>query len=461
MSMFAIVEENVRSKPDVPLPRIRDPLDEGGPPYSNAVCLGCNRKQSSAPQQPFSTCSQCHAVKYCSRDCQLKDWKGKGDGPTKPRKHKDICPQLKAAIAEFQNHPIAGVKLRSDVFSDWANQHCSNGSFHLHEFLARKQLLGGAEKGFWAIPDVLTPYHTVGQDQHGFQNGHMLLQTAWPSMQEGWTTALNEPEQIDVTQSPPNPLVLSTRIQGWKDYITWRNLPPSSVAPLLMTNVLTLYHMLQNELHLYDPHPKEGQQAEPLQIYVLAVEAELNQIPLLQELLHLMPGIDLELIYLSPAAKAICEQAAGSDNLLTTSNYVLDVTAQHGGRLRVRVDPTYALYEDVPNTIQPHAVVGLNAGLASYKTWAPAMHKILRMGTPFCFSDQTKLIQQFAVDQWIPSVVTTINNAFPNYRQLVVPDDMTIRLNPFHGIVGRDVAYILAPNISNGYLLTSTMAAQE
>ena len=51
--------------------------------------------------------------------------------------------------------------------------------------------------------------------------------------------------------------------------------------------------------------------------------------------------------------------------------------------------------------------------------------------------------------------VTTINTAFPNYRQLAVPEQLTIQLNPFHGIVGRDIASILAPNLSNGYLITA------
>jgi hypothetical protein len=102
----------------------------------------------------------------------------------------------------------------------------------------------------------------------------------------------------------------------------------------------------------------------------------------------------------------------------------------------------------------PDAVLGLNAGLGSYPAWQAALHKIIRMGTPFCFSDQTQLIHRFTETNLLPSVVTTINKAFPNYRQLQVPD-VNIQLNPFHGVIGRDVAYVLAPNISNGYLITA------
>eukprot|EP00978_Attheya_sp_CCMP212_P006992 scaffold16351_cov64-Attheya_sp.AAC.1 len=454
VSMFEIVKSRVQSKPDVPLHKMRD---QPGKPYTSHICLGCGQKQrdtininniSNNTSKIFMTCARCKAVKYCCRDCQVLDWKGKGSGPTKPRKHKDICAELQEAIQEFQSHPTAGPFLRTRVFQKWADQHHpEDGTFHMHEFLARKKLLGGAKVGFWAIPDVLTPYHTAGKDRRGFQNGQMLLKEDFPSMIEGWTTALDKTERVDVTQPPPNPLPAGG-IKGWEDYVKLRNLSPTSVAPLLMTNVLSIYQMIQHELELLAL-------GSSLKVYVLAVEAELNQIPLLQELLYLLPGVDLELIYLSPAAKAICDEAKDKPCLLTRRNFtVLDV--QEGtGRLRVKLDPDYGHYDEVAHDIVPDAVLGLNAGLGSYSAWAPTLHKIIRMGTPFCFSDQTKLIHRFTETNWLPiSVVRTINNAFPNYRQLQMPD-VTIQLNPFHGIVGRDVAYVLAPNISNGYLITA------
>lgn len=452
VSMFDMVRKLVQSKPaDLPLYRIRD-----GPsrPFNQFVCLGCGRKQSQV-DTAFSSCAQCHAVKYCSKECQVKDWKGQGQGPTKPRKHKDLCSELKHAILEFESHPTAGQRLRTQVFSSWANQHHPDAkSFHLHEFLERRQLLGGASKGFWAVPDVKTPYHTSGKDRHGFQNGQMLLQSAFPSMAEGWTTFLKEDDRIDVTQSPPNPISKIGGLSRWEDYLKFRDLPSTSVAPLLMTNVLTIYHMIQNVLQL-------PALQKPLLVYVLAVESELNQIPLLQELTHVLPSVDLELVNLSPAAKAICDtavaQGAGGDSCLLSpgKEYVLDIqneTTQ--SRLRVKLDRMHGLYDEVPYNVQPDAVLALNAGLGAYPAWAPAMQKILRQGTPFCFSDQTHLIHRFAETNWLPSAVDTINKAFPNYPQLVVPET-NIALNPFHGIVNRDVAFVLSPNISNGYLLTA------
>lgn len=443
MSMFDIIQSRVSAKPDVPLYEIRD-----GPSkrFSSLVCMGCGKRDNQLNKsQTFLTCSQCKAVNYCSKECQIKDWKGIGSGPLKPRKHKDICKDLEEDIREFHHHKTAGKSLRTTLFHDWADQHHpTEGTFHIHEFLCRHHLLGGEQGGFWSVPDVLTPYHTKGSDGSGFQNGRMLLKDKFPTMNDGWKLEKND--CVDVSLPPLNPLP-NGGVKCWRDYVQFRNISKSSLTPLLLSNVLTIYQMIQHELEL--PALKSC-----LKVYVLAVESELNQIPLLQELLYLLPGTDLELIYLSPATKAICDEAKGTSCIITNRKYtVLDVK-EGNSRLRVTLDPEHEYYDEIPNNCEPDAVLGLNAGLGSYSTWAPTMHKILRMGTPFCFSDQTKIIHRFTESYWLPiGVIQTINKAFPNYPQLTMPD-LTINLNPFHGIVGRDVAFMLAPNISNGYIIT-------
>lgn len=447
-AMFTIVRNRVDSKsPDSPLWEIRD---QPSRQFSAFICLGCS-KSAMTSKVPFMACSRCKAVKYCSKECQVKDWKGMGNGPTSPRKHKDVCNDLRCDIIEFDSHPTASpVLLRKNVFAAWADQHHPiEKTFHLNEFLARKQLLGGAGVGYWALPDVLTPYHESGSDSSGFQNGQMLLEAEFPSTETGWTEGLSLSEQVDVRTKPSNllSLDLGKGLSGWEDYLKFRGLTPLSIAPLLMTNVLTIYHMIHHCLQL--PALKKA-----LKLYVLAVESELNQIPLLEELTHLLPGLDLELVFLSPAAKSVCAVATQHEQkclLLNENNIVLDF-ANGSGRLRVRVDPEYEYYDDVPYDIVPDAILGLNVGLASYPAWAPTMQKILRMGTPFCFSDQTKMIHRFTISSWLPSVIRTINNAFPDYPVLEMPET-SIEVNPFHGIVGRDLAYMLAPNVSNGYVI--------
>ena len=78
----------------------------------------------------------------------------------------------------------------------------------------------------------------------------------------------------------------------------YRNLAHTSVAPLLMTNVLTVYQMIHHELKL-------SKKNDVLTVYLLDVETELNQLPLFGELAYLLPGVDLTLIMTSPSAKEI------------------------------------------------------------------------------------------------------------------------------------------------------------
>jgi hypothetical protein len=438
INMFDMVKLMVDAKPNVPLGKIRD--DDHGPPFDNFVCMGCGKGIDSLPHiKTFSQCSRCKAVKYCSRQCQSQDWIGNGNGPSKPRKHKDLCPELIEANVEYTNHATAGPFLRTELFSSWANQHHENGSFFLHEFLSRKDLLGGSEVGFWAKPNVMSPYHSSGKDVTGFQNGQMLLGASFPSLREGWTKSLRD----DECPSSSPPVTAMTGLKGWKDYMTFRGLSCTSVAPLLLTNVLTVYQMLFHELKLTQKR---------LRVYILGVETELNQIPLFQELLYLLPpGVHLELVMVSPAAKAISHEARGRRKTsLLAQDHVLDV--RHGeSRLQVTIDGKHEFFHDVPNIPSPDAVLALNAGLGSYHTWHNTMHKIIRLEIPFCWSDQTIVTMRNFEKVYLCSRLKEMSQHFSEHPPLCAPR-LDIKLNPFHGIVGRDVAAVLAPNIDNGYL---------
>jgi hypothetical protein len=436
INMFDLVKLRVDSKPNVPLRKIRD--DDDGP-FDNFVCMGCGKGIGSLPHiKTFSQCSRCKAVKYCSRQCQTQDWIGNGNGPSKPRKHKDLCPELIEANAEYTNHATAGPFLRTELFGSWANQHNDDGTFFLHEFLGRKNLLGGSKVGFWAKPNVMTPYHKSGKDITGFQNGQMLLGASFPSFQDGWTKSLRDDEWP--SNSPP--VTAMTGLKGWKDYMTFRGLACTSVAPLLLTNVLTVYQMIFHELKLTQKR---------LRVYILGVETELNQIPLFQELLYLLPpGVHLELVMVSSAAKAISHEARGRRKTsLLAQDHVLDV--RHGeSRLQVTIDGKHEFFHDVPNDPMPDAVLALNAGLDSYPTWRNTIYKIIRLEIPFCFSDQTIVTMRNIEKLYIPRFVKEMTQHFP--EQPLYAPRLDIKLNPFHGIVGRDVAAVLAPNIDNGYL---------
>jgi hypothetical protein len=134
----------VEEKRHLPLFQIRD---RPGEPFVNYICCGCNKDADDAPTQ-FLGCTKCKAVKYCDRTCQLRDWKGEGKGPSRPRPHRECCPEFAAARRDFAESKMCGEALRTELFSSWANQHHPKaGTFFQLEYLARRGLLGGKEKG--------------------------------------------------------------------------------------------------------------------------------------------------------------------------------------------------------------------------------------------------------------------------------------------------------------------------
>ena len=91
-------------------------------------------------------------------------------------------------------------------------------------------------------------------------------------------------------------------------------------------------------------------------------------------------------------------------------------------------------------------MVGLNAGLGTYPTWDRTVLGLIEMSIPMAFSDPSKVSLRFNEVVWLPRVLGYIgmdSTAFP----------VDIKMNPFHGVVNRDIEVIQVPNIDNGYLL--------
>jgi len=65
------------------------------------VCqnMGCGRAQ---PAVQLKFCSRCHGAKYCSRDCQLADWRHVREGSLG---HRDHCKRLAAGGAWHPKEP--------------------------------------------------------------------------------------------------------------------------------------------------------------------------------------------------------------------------------------------------------------------------------------------------------------------------------------------------------------------
>lgn len=450
ISSFKILKAQVAAVSNsLPLDKIRD--DENGP-FDNYMCSGCGKGTTHVePIIAWKTCSRCKSVKYCSKLCQQLDWIGKGESIMSSRsyKHKDNCAQFSSINEEFRTHSTAGNCLRTTLFPSWADQHHENGSFFMHEFLVRRKVLGGEEVGFWAMQDCLHqgPYQKAGKDLHGFINGQMLLNETFPSLAEGWTSSLKHNEFP--SSDPPLNSLPKEGLKSWEDYMNYRNLASTSIAPLLLTYVLTVYQMIYHELKL-------PQKKDKLCVYLLAVEVELNQIPLFRELLYLLPnGTDLELILQSSAAKAIHKEAKsfGKHCILNHNDYVLDAVDKVGKRrVRIKIEGEYEYFHDNLDVSHiPDAVIGLNAGLGAYTTWSRTLLKLFDLNIPFCFSDQTEMNHTIVERTTLPKLTKLVKKKF---GLILTAPCLQISLNPFHGIVGRDVAAELVPNLSNGYLMT-------
>jgi ankyrin repeat protein len=58
-------------------------------------CQTCDANAAEVPSGKLSLCGKCKAVSYCSRECQLEDW----------REHKLVCKHLNHGDAQQTTHP--------------------------------------------------------------------------------------------------------------------------------------------------------------------------------------------------------------------------------------------------------------------------------------------------------------------------------------------------------------------
>lgn len=410
------------------------------------MCTGCGKSPDRAV-----TCSACNATSHCDSACQRRDWKGLSVRPDfRGLPHKRTCSLFLAARAEFRREARCGEALRTGLFSSWADQHHFSGAFFDSEFRARRGVLGGEEVGFRAkLDNGGAPYALTSEPNlNGFLNGAMLLRPGFPSLEGGWKVLR---EGVDFPSSPPRAPPPPAGIRCWQEYFDWRMLSGTSISPILLTNVLTVYQMLYHSLKIARP-------GKALTVYMLGAETELNQLPIFSELAYLLPGVCLRLVLISPAVKTICGKAAETPKRSVLKSapdgLVLDVCAPAkagGGRVCVQLDErefVFSRFSAHGNTL-PDAVVALNAGLDTYQTWPRAMAQILHHRVQYVFSDQTAFSN---CKDHLESLSQGITMATGGS---VSPPSAENHLKPFHGVVNRDIRVVSIPNINNGYIFHS------
>jgi hypothetical protein len=331
----------------------------------------------------------------------------------------------------------------------WANCHHKSGAFFINEFLERRGLFG-RDVGFWAQSPILGSPHMSGDDRTGWCHGQMLLEEHLPSIKEGWISLKDD----EIPSG--DPLLAPESMCWWADYCKCRNVSSSSIAPLLLTNVLTIFQVLIHELKIHQRQPVNGKN---YLVYVLGAESELNSLPLLEELAFLLPEkTAVELRFISPAVKHLLDKAAHdfpNSHVMTCGDYVVDKTAPGGRRVCVLLEGNEAFFHNIKMVRPADAAIGLNAGIASYAEWPPTIFRLQAYQIPFAFSDYAAQTLRFARDISFPSWNKNFNANVtqPQGLPMVPIPNLDIHLNPFHGIVGRDQALLMTPNMANGYLL--------
>eukprot|EP00525_Craspedostauros_australis_P007593 CAMPEP_0198135958 /NCGR_PEP_ID=MMETSP1442-20131203/60864_1 /TAXON_ID= /ORGANISM="Craspedostauros australis, Strain CCMP3328" /LENGTH=260 /DNA_ID=CAMNT_0043797151 /DNA_START=28 /DNA_END=810 /DNA_ORIENTATION=- len=70
-------------------------------------CFHCGKHESENAK--LSKCSKCQTAKYCSRDCQVNDWK---DG-----RHKLVCKSYQRLNDDFDNNADAKAAVRAELYA--------------------------------------------------------------------------------------------------------------------------------------------------------------------------------------------------------------------------------------------------------------------------------------------------------------------------------------------------------
>jgi hypothetical protein len=301
-------------------------------------------------------------------------------------------------------------------------------------------MMGGAYENLSTMLDSsgnAVPEAMANAAKSSFQNGSMLLRSKFPSLKDGWV-------KLDDGEFPneKEPEKRSENVNNWKDYMEFRGLSPTSVAPFILHNVLSVFQMLK-ELGI-----TSGKKL----VYMLGAEIEMNMVPVFGELAFLLPDLDLTLVMISPSVKKICKQANDFPNSIISkgrregiNTYIYEFDPSHFGRVQIGLQPSIDLFHEEKENISCDAAVALNAGIVSYQTWIHTFALIVQHDIPFAASDHS-----------ISILHNLTEAAIPGYAQMYMPKfglkRYETKLNPFHCPVTRDIGIMTLPNVNNGYL---------
>ncbi|KZS88091.1 hypothetical protein SISNIDRAFT_480037 [Sistotremastrum niveocremeum HHB9708] len=356
-----------------------------------------------------------------------------------------------------------------------------------HDLLkARFRVLGSGPKfGYWSLPGGRRPHDETSSQRGirpgemrsnytaGYVHGEVLLGNKWPSDIEAWKLKDSKlvPKLVFDGESKPPPQPTADQVKDWKSWYEWRGLDVASPAAILMDFPLSVFYLVTKVLNLVDPSgtPEHRQK---LTIHYIGAEVELNFLPLFSELALLMPNTDITLIFFGNAVANLVHRARREyPNSLATRDFVWEYKAPEisgGGSLKIQLYSESGTWSEevlegpdgeIGREELPDALVGLNAGIASYPEWTTPLKFAAMFDIPFAITEYAEqTIRQLARD--LPAVLESMGM---QYESIYPPPDdplidnlfkrraHTVTVNPFHRPGQRPLAHVRSPNLYNGF----------
>ncbi|KAJ7675649.1 hypothetical protein DFH06DRAFT_1466480 [Mycena polygramma] len=284
-----------------------------------------------------------------------------------------------------------------------------------------------------------------------FVNGQDLLKDKHLTDNEGWKLSAEQVVHRDFLGAQP-PRRRRSLLRNWDDWHSWRKVPKSSPASLLMHYPLSIYWMLTETLKVATIGPKESRVR--LTVHYIGAEVELNFIPIFAEIALLLPQHDVDLILFGPCVYYLGREGVKSEHqssLIGRSAHDSHVPiftydapdACGSGSLRVLAHTAtkdWSISGMATYGPKPDAIVACNAGLFTYDGSLEVVLAALAHKIPFAVTDY----QQYMLE----SCASTISKTFTHGT---LPP---VELNPFHKPGQRDCRRsVLAPSLENGFIL--------
>ncbi|KAG6381352.1 hypothetical protein JVT61DRAFT_5762 [Boletus reticuloceps] len=246
---------------------------------------------------------------------------------------------------------------------------------------------------------------------------------------------------------------------------------------------LTVYHLLVNVLKVASPSRGSPESRQTLDVHYLGAEVELNMLPLyvfliswslrlsddigsFSELALLLPYTDIKLTFFGYAVHAIVQKAKKKSISAKAKRnepvYTYRSPVSMGqSTLAIYLDGEHENWDprfvSVLNNL-PDAIVALNAGLLSYKTWASVILFCLVEEMPFGVTEYAEQSAEVQTDSFskiihhaIPGLGPRLNTA--QLEDLVKPRQYPIEFNPFQRPGQRPIGATRLPNVSNGFTI--------